>query len=167
MKNPTKFLTLIAVVLLFISSIVSCSEKTPTSVETITESRFDLATAKTEIEAANKELIALLVKADSEGISKCFTKDAKFMMSGTPSISGMKNIQSTFSGLIKSGITNLDLKTTEVWGAEYLITEEGMFSLFAGETKVDYGKFIVLWKKEEGKWKLHRDMISSDKPLAV
>lgn len=123
---------------------------------------FNLATAKTEIKAANKELITFLTAADPVRISECFTEDAKFMMSGTPSISGKESVKSTFAGLIESGISNLNLNTIEIWGTEDLITEEGEYSLFSGDTKVDHGKFMVLWKKEDGKWKLHRDMISSN-----
>lgn len=130
--------------------------------EKSTKSIFNLSAVKTAIEAANKELIALLVIGDSVGVSNCFTKDAKFMKGGTAPIVGIESIEATFSEMIASGVSNLALKTLEVWGDENLITEEGEYSLFAGETKLDHGKFMVLWKKENGKWKLHRDMISSN-----
>ena len=28
--------------------------------------------------------------------------------------------------------------------------------------EIDKGKYIVLWKMEDGKWKLHRDIFNSD-----
>lgn len=165
MKNLIKFLTLVTVPLLFISLIVSCNEKTTKPIETVIEVPFNLAAVKAEIETANEELIALIVIGDSIGIAKKFTADAKFMMTGSPSISGTGSIQSTFSGMITSGISNLNLETTEIWGSENFITEEGEYAIFVEEAKVDYGKYIVLWKKEEGKWRLHRDMISSNVPV--
>ncbi len=33
------------------------------------------------------------------------------------------------------------------------------------EKELEKGKYIVLWKKEEGKWKLFRDCYNSDMPL--
>lgn len=166
MKNSTKLLTPIALTLLLVFSFTSCNKKAEETKETIIESTFNLATAMAEIGAANKEFAAFVAATDSIGLSNLYTQDAKVMMTGAPSINGRNNIQSTMSGMMKSGISRLDLKTIEVWGTEDLITEEGEYSLFAGETKVDYGKYMVLWKKEEGKWKLHRDVISSDVPPA-
>ena len=162
MKNSTKFLTLIAVTLLFVSSITSCNEKAKESTETVVESTFNLSTAKAEIEAATKQFMTFVAAADSIGLGNLYTQDAKFMMTGAPAISGIENIQSTFSGIIKSGISNADLRTIEVWGTEDLITEEGEYSLFAGETEVDQGKYLVLWKKEEGEWKFFRDIFNSN-----
>jgi ketosteroid isomerase-like protein len=34
-------------------------------------------------------------------------------------------------------------------------------------TIADKGKYIVVWKKEDGKWKLHRDLSNSDLPVAT
>ena len=164
MKNPTKFLTLIAVTLLLVSSITSCNKKVEETTETVDESKFNLTTAKAEIVAATKEFNAFFAASDSVGLANLYTQDAKFMMTGAPAISGIENIQSTFSGIIKSGISNADLRTIEVWGTEDLITEEGEYSLFVGETEVDQGKYLVLWKKEDGKWKFFRDIFNSNLP---
>ncbi len=125
-------------------------------------SKFNLSTARAEIEAANKQFMTLLAVADSIGIGNLYTQDARIMMSGAPSISGIENIQATFSGMIKSGISKVNLRTIEVWGTEDLITEEGAYSLFAGEAEVDKGKYLVLWKKEDGNWKLFRDILNTD-----
>ena len=127
-------------------------------------SKFNLSTARAEIEAANKQFMTFLAVADSIGIGNLYAQDARIMMSGAPSISGIENIQATFSGVIKSGISKVNLRTIEVWGTEDLITEEGEYSLFAGEAEVDKGKYLVLWKKEDGNWKLFRDILNSDLP---
>ena len=65
---------------------------------------------------------------------------------------------------MNSGITSVDLKTVEVWGTEDLITEEGELSLFVEEAEVYQGKYMVLWKKDDGKWKLFRDIFNSNLP---
>ena len=164
MKKSTNFLTLVAVTLLFVSSITSCNNKAEEATETVAESTFNLTTAKTEIVAANKEFMTFFAASDSVGLANLYSQDAKFMMTGAPAISGRKNIQSVLSGIMNSGISSVDLKTIDVWGTESLITEEGELSLFAGDTEVDQGKYIVLWKNEDGKWNLFRDIFNSNLP---
>jgi len=162
MKKSTIFLTLAAVTLFFVSSITSCNNKTEEATETVVESTFNLTTAKTEIEAANKEFMVFFAASDSVGLANLYSQDAKFMMTGAPAISGRKNIQSILSGIMNSGISSIDLITIDVWGTENLITEEGELSLFVGDSIVDQGKYIVLWKKEDGKWNLFRDIFNSN-----
>ena len=164
MKKSTKILTLIAVTLLFVSFITSCNKKTEETTEIVAESTFNLTIAKAEIEAVSKEFMAYFAAGDSVGLANLYTQDAKFMNTGAPAITGRKNIQSALSGIMKSGISSVNLITIDVWGTEDLITEEGEISLFADETVVYQGKYIVLWKKVDGKWKLFRDIFNSDLP---
>ena len=164
MKKSTNFLTLAAVTLLYVSSITSCNNKTEEATETVVESSFNLTTAKTEIVAANKEFMTFFAAGDSVGLANLYSQDAKFMMTGAPAISGRKNIQSVLSGIMNSGISSVDLRTIDIWGNENLITEEGELSLFVGEDEVDRGKYIILWKKENGKWHLFRDIFNSNLP---
>ena len=79
-------------------------------------------------------------------------------------MSGKASIQSTISAIMNSGITGATLSTIEVWGKEDFVTEEGEYTLSVGDTQVDKGKYMVLWKMEEGKWKFHRDIFNSDLP---
>ena len=96
------------------------------------------------------------------------TVDAKFMMSNSPAVLGRSNIQSTMSDYIKMGFAHIDGKTTDVWGNESLITEEGMYTLTAKDGKVmDHGKYIDVWKMEDGVWKVFRDCSSSDVPMPM
>ena len=164
MKNPTKFLTIIAVALLLVFSIASCNKKVEETKEAVIEPTFNLETAKAEIKTANKEFMMYFSAADSIGLANLYTQDAKFMNNGAPAIIGRKNIQSSLSGIMNSGITSVNLKTIDVWGMENLITEEGEISLFVDEAVVYQGKYMVLWKKVDGKWKLFRDIFNSNLP---
>jgi ketosteroid isomerase-like protein len=127
---------------------------------------FDNTTAKKEIEAANSEFMALVSKGDSVGLANYYAIDAKLMGSNEPAVIGRKNIQTGMAGIIKSGVAKADLRTIDVWGTGDLLAEEGELTLFdkAG-MQLDKGKYIVLWKKEDGKWKLFRDFFNSDLPV--
>jgi ketosteroid isomerase-like protein len=164
MKKSTNFLILIAATLLLVSSITSCNNKAEETTETVVEAIFNLTTAKVEIEAANQEFMAFFAASDSVGLANLYTQDAKLMNTGAPAITGRKNIQSALSGIMKSGISSANLITLEVWGSESLITEEGEVSLFVNGDEVYQGKYMVLWKKDDGKWKLFRDIFNSNLP---
>lgn len=161
MKKVTKFLTPAVLALLFAFLIMSCDDA---GKDNTTPPAFDLTTARAEIEAANKAFSALFAAGDSVGLANFYTEDAKFMSGGAPAVSGRKNIQSAMSGFIQSGITKVDLRLNDVWGTEDLLVEEGELSLFAGDAEVAQEKYIVVWKKEDGKWKLFRDIFNSNLP---
>lgn len=126
----------------------------------------DNATLKKEIETANAGFMDLVSKGDSVGLANYYAVDAKLMGPNGPAIVGRKNIQTGLAGIINSGVAKVDLRATDVWGTGDLVAEEGELTLFdkAG-TQLDKGKYIVLWKKEDGKWKLFRDLFNSDIPV--
>ena len=125
---------------------------------------FDLAKAKTEIEAANQQTMDAFAKGDSVGIANMYTDDAKLMFTAMPAAEGKAAIQSVFGGIINSGVTKIELKTTDVWGNEDLLAEEGGVTIYVKDQLVGQEKFIVLWKKVNGQWKVFRDISNSNAP---
>lgn len=113
MKKST-FIKLSITALFLALLVLGCQEKVADAAASEAETTFDLATAKQEIEAANKEFMALVAAGDSVGLANSYTVDAKFMSAGAPAVSGRKNIQSAMSGIIQSGITKVDLRLMDV-----------------------------------------------------
>jgi ketosteroid isomerase-like protein len=140
-------------------SLVACTSPSP---------QFDLGNAKKEIEAANQELSTYISNGDSVGLSSAYSEDGALMLSNMPTIKGKDNLIKAWSGIINAGVTSMSLTTLEVWGDANYITEEGLIEIKAKDgAQLDKGKYIVLWKKENGKWKIHRDLSNSDLPLAT
>lgn len=139
----------------------SCSHETTAAEEA---EGFDLETARQEIQAANENFMALVAAGDSVGLANAYTVDAQFMAGGAPAVKGREAILSAMSGMIQSGITGVDLRLEEVYGTEELLAEVGVLTLYAGDQAVAEEKYIVLWKKEDGKWKLFRDIFNSNLP---
>jgi ketosteroid isomerase-like protein len=129
---------------------------------------FDLANAKKEIEAADLVISEFMAKGDSVGMASAYSTDGSVMLNNMPSVKGKDKLTTVWSGFIQAGVSKLTLTTLEVWGDENFITEEGLFEIKTKEgAQIDKGKYIVLWKKEAGKWKVHRDISNSDLPLAT
>ena len=156
--------TLLVLTILLVSIISSCNEKVEenTEAETVAEVTFNLVIAKANIEAANDNFQDLFAAVDSVGLSNISTQDTTLMMNGAPAISGRENVLTAFSGIMNSGITSVGLKTLEVWGTDEYITEEGEYSVGAGDAKADHGKYLLLWKNVNGEWKRHRDILNTD-----
>jgi len=163
----TKLLTismLLAVNMLF--AFTSCSDKKSRSSDAdkkTNESSFDLAAVRKAVDEGNQSLSDLLKKGDSTGFAALYCSDAKVMGPGGPAVIGREAIKSMVGGMVQMGLTNMTLKTIDVWGNESLVGEEGVYAFVGGDGKqIDNGKYIVLWKMEDGKWKLFRDIWNTD-----
>ena len=130
---------------------------------------FDLVKAKAEIATSNKEFESYVSKGDSVGLAtNIYTVDAKFMGPNQEAAVGRPQVLSAISSIFQSGITGIKLTTADVWGDENSIVEEGAFELNIKDgTVVEKGKYLVLWKKEDGKWKLFRDCFNSNQPIPL
>ena len=124
---------------------------------------FDTEEARKEIDEANREFINLFNRSDSVGLANMFTVDGKSMEPNEPSFNGRSQIQTHYSVVMKAGANKLGLLTTGLWGNENMLAEEGKYTFMNNDDKeLDRGKYIVLWKKENGEWKLFRDCYNSD-----
>jgi len=169
-SKPITRLPLFTCTLLILSFILfaACNntEETKTTGVTSAPPAFDLTVAKKEIEEADRNFSDALNRGDSTGLANLYTADAKMMGPNEPAIVGRKNIQTAIAGFINAGITKAVFTTIDVWGTEAMLAEEGELALFGkGGKQTDKGKYIVLWKKEDGKWKLFRDFFNSDLPV--
>ncbi|HTH55259.1 MAG TPA: nuclear transport factor 2 family protein [Cyclobacteriaceae bacterium] len=148
----------ILVVALAFLSLTSCKENSKEK----NISGFNLDSAKQSIEHQNVAFQTAFETSDSVGLGNLFTSDAKMMMPGSPSIEGRAAITSMAAMFMKMKVKRV-AKTIDVWGNDDLLTEEGTASLFDQKgVELDHAKYLVIWKKEDGQWKLFRDMWNSD-----
>ena len=144
--------------------IASCGTNEPVAAVAAAPA-FSLDSAKAIIEASNAVFMESFTKGDSAGVAGCYTKDAKLMPNGMPAITGTAAITGFVGATARMGFKNYTLATTDVWGNADLLGEEGTFALNDDKgNAIDKGKYIVLWKQEEGKWKMFRDIWTSDMP---
>ena len=167
---PTKTFTKILLpVVIMLFAFTSCGDKSSGSADTkTTEPSFDLVAARKSIDEANQSLSDFLKKGDSTAFAGLYCSDAKVMAPEGPAVVGRDAIKSTIGYFYNIGLTGMNLKTSDVWGSEALIGEEGTYSLSMSDGKeADHGKYIVLWKMEDGKWKLFRDIFNTDIPKSA
>jgi uncharacterized protein (TIGR02246 family) len=119
--------------------------------------------AKSDIEAANAQFSAAAAKGDGAALAALYSQDGQVMPAGSAPIRGTEAIQKFWQGALDSGVAAVGLKTIEVFGHGPTATEVGEYELRDKAGKVlDQGKYIVIWRHADGKWKLLRDMFSTN-----
>lgn len=168
MKQLLTVLVICSITSLFMACSNNTASESGTNTATETKSTFDLAAIKKVIDSTNVVFGSMIGKGDSVGVASLYTSDAKFMVPNMPTAIGRSAVQSAFAGLFAAmGTPNLTLTSNDVWGNEELVTEVGSYTMTDKTGKeMDKGKYIDLWKMEDGKWKIHRDIFNSDLPPA-
>jgi ketosteroid isomerase-like protein len=153
MKNS---LTLVVVTLICV--LIAACTKPAEPVST-----FDLEKAKAGINEANQKFMAGVSSGDSAGVAALYHSQAILSPSNSDAISGADKLSSFFGGA--KGLA-LKLQTSDIWGNADVVVEEGTYEMAdQNGAHLDHGKYIVLWKEENGQWKLYRDIWNSNMPL--
>lgn len=125
------------------------------------------ADVRAEIEAANRAFEAAIAKGDAKAAAALYTASGQALPAGGDVVSGPEAIARLWQGVLDSGIKGIRLKTLEVESASDLAHEVGQYELVDATGKVaDRGKYVVIWKKEGGRFKLHRDIWTTSVPPA-
>jgi uncharacterized protein (TIGR02246 family) len=120
---------------------------------------------RSAIEAANAQFSAAAAKGDGAGLAALYAADGQVLPAGSDVIRGRDAIQKFWQSALDSGIAGVGLKTLEIFGQSPTVTEVGQYELSDKTGKViDHGKYIVIWRRESGHWKLLRDMFSTNIP---
>lgn len=156
MKKHFIFLALSAMVL------IACNTSKQ---ENLDLKKFDIAMVKMVIDEANKVYNDRFTKDDAAFYVEKYVKDACLMPISAPEICGRENIKNYYYGKGENTKFKIIITSKEVLGGENMVVETGSYEVFfANGKKHDNGKFIATWQQEDGKWKLHREIWSSDLP---
>jgi uncharacterized protein (TIGR02246 family) len=159
MKQSTLSFLMIALIAL---AITSCNDGGKDKMTEQSAPAFNLDSAKQSIEHQNAAFQKAFETSDSVGLANLFASDGKMMMPGSPSIVGRAAIGSMVAKFMKMNVKR-EAKTIDVWGNGDLLAEEGTASLFDQKgVELDHAKYLVVWKMEDGQWKLFRDMWNTD-----
>ena len=120
-------------------------------------------TTKDAIKAANNVLLGHLAAGNAAAIAACYSKKAMLLPPGAPATKGARNIAGYWAGAIGQGVKTAKLKTQEVDELGTTAIECGAYKLKgAGGALLGTGKYVVVWKREDRAWKLHRDIFNAD-----
>lgn len=122
------------------------------------------STTRAEIASNNATFMAAFRRGDSAGMAAVYTEDAEILPPNLPPIHGKPAIQAFWQGALDMGIAEAVLETVEFEQVGDTAWEVGKGVLKTKDGQVlDDAKYIVIWKREHGAWKWHRDIWNSSK----
>jgi ketosteroid isomerase-like protein len=125
---------------------------------------FDISKAKSAIADINTKFSDELKKGDSAGMASHYASDAWVMPPNSEPVPQDK-IVSVWGGAIRMGVKDLKLTTDDVTGNGDVLGETGKYEMYGNNNKLlDKGKYVVIWKSENGEWKLYRDIWNTSMP---
>jgi uncharacterized protein (TIGR02246 family) len=122
---------------------------------------------RSTIANANKDFMNTFSQGDAAGMAALYTNDGQVLPPNSDFVMGKDAIQNFWQALMDMGVKGAKVDTIEVEEHDNLAVEVGRFTLQDNEGQViDKGKYIVIWEREDGQWKLHRDIFNSSLPAA-
>ena len=114
------------------------------------------------IEEANAAFAAAFNKRDAKAIAEMYTENGQLFPPHEQVIEGRPAIEAFWKATMNAGIASVELQAAEIESFGDSIVESGRSTLRGpGNAVVERGKYLVLWKRVIGKWKLHRDCWNS------
>jgi uncharacterized protein (TIGR02246 family) len=119
------------------------------------------------IDAANAEFAAALRRSDARAVAAMYTERGQLFPPNERIVEGRAAIERYWKASINSGIKAIELKTTEVEDLGESAVEVGSYTAYGKDgAEIDRGKYLVLWRRVDGAWKLHRDCWNSNEPAS-
>jgi ketosteroid isomerase-like protein len=120
-----------------------------------------------DIAAVSKQQGELITKGDAAGVAALYSSDAQMLPPNEELVTGKAGILKYWQNSIAAGPATVTLTSMEAEGCGDTAWEVGKYTATGTDGKIlDKGKYITIWKRENGTWKLHRDTFNSDMPVA-
>ena len=122
-----------------------------------TSGTIELEKARTIIESLDKQFSKDFYNGDSVALANYYSREAKF-----GSLKG-KEILSAWGRMIRNSVKdstrNLSFATTALTGDSDYVVELGNYEERSDMNELkNKGKYLVVWKQENGQWKIYRDI---------
>ena len=121
--------------------------------------------AREAIAHANKIFEEAHVRGDASTIASQYTEDGQLLWEDRPIISGRAAIEAEWRKDMGGSGRKATATSTEVQEHGDWAFETGKFVVTSPQGKTIYdGKYICIWKRVNGEWKIYRDMGNKNAP---
>jgi ketosteroid isomerase-like protein len=127
---------------------------------------FDKQWAKSFIDSLNMKFSVEIASGDSSALAAHYWPDAELLLDNSEVVKG-KDILNAWGAVIQMGVKEMIFSTTDITGSSLFIIETGNYEMKdRNKSIIDKGKYVVVWEKRNGEWKLYRDIGCTSLPLA-
>ena len=133
---------------------------------TVSFAESNAVSAREAITAANRKFEEAHLKGDAAAIAAQYTEDGQLLWEDREIIQGRAAIEAEWRKDMggpgrKATLTTLEIEEHGEWAFE---TSKFLVTAADGSTVYD-GKYICIWKRVNGEWKIHRDIGNKNAPL--
>jgi uncharacterized protein (TIGR02246 family) len=129
----------------------------------------DTAAITGALDSLNQALHVAVAARDTDAVVSMYTDDARFLPAGMPLVEGREGIRAAWVGFLST--PGLDLSATSgnpiITEAGDMVIDVGGYSMKftgpKGEAMEDVGKYVTVYRKVDGQWKIVVDIFNSDK----
>ena len=122
--------------------------------------------ARDAIDAANAAFVKAFLAGDAKAVSNLYTEGAQLIAPGAEVALGRAAIAAFWAGSMKT-IRGVRLETAAVESAGDLAVEDGVAYLVGSDGSHSSARYVVVWKRVAGSWRLHRDIWNAGPPAAA
>ena len=123
------------------------------------------------IRAATKQFVDAINRGDAAAVAAHYTEEAKRLPPNRQMIVGRESIQAHYQGIFDAGVSDLQLTVIDLHVNGDMAHVVGKYTVTIqpdeGEAISDNGKYVDIWKRENGSWKLDVVIFNSSIPLPV
>jgi len=120
-----------------------------------------------DICAVQQRFLRLFALNDLGGLGDCYTEDAQMLAANMEPICGRAAIRAVFKFTAVRGHT-LEFQAQELEVTGETAIDVGNYARRRADGSLfDRGKYMVIWKRVAGEWKIHRDMFSTSLKAAA
>jgi uncharacterized protein (TIGR02246 family) len=133
--------------------------------------RADPQAEERRIRERVREWLAAVQKKDAKAVAEFYASDGSLLAPNAPAAEGREAITQAWRGMMGLPGFSLTFETRRVDVAEAgdMACELGSYSLAfdnpkGGDAIRDHGKYVVVWRKKDGRWEVKADIFNSDVP---
>ena len=125
------------------------------------------ANAEAAVRALSRLFEEQFKSGDAAAMAAQYSPEGLVMPPNREAIGNARNIAALWDEAIRAGVKELGLRISDISGSGNYLTETGTYEMLdAHHNLVDKGKFLSVWRLENGQWKVFRDIWNTSLPAA-
>jgi len=122
-----------------------------------------------EFQALDRQFAAAIDRGDAAAAAGLYTEDARFLPPNSDVVIGRDAIQAVMRGMIESGAHDIQFMQAEVHVMGEMAYDRGEVQISVqpekGEPMMSKSKYVCIWTRENGEWKIDVCIFNSSEPL--